>query len=274
MRSEHHFLPQNGAGGVLGSCGDAVMTERVDPGEVYAANAEYYDLITVDRVADFDPLLSDFVDGLGEEGGVLLDIGAGTGSFTVRLAELSQVCEVFAIEPSPSLRSILASRVSQHPGLTERITIFPHTLADVQASLPKQIGGAIAFGVLPHFSPAERLELLQMFADRLTPGARALIEVMQPWIADAIPASSFAEVRQGRHTVEGLMQAQPIGTDKLCWTMTYRRRNEQGEIIHEAVADNECWVVTPEAFAAEAQSLGLSVEWPRPDIAAIVASTG
>jgi len=253
------------------------MTTRAegDPAldEIYDANAEYYDTITRTRVAELERILDGFAAHVDRAGAPVLDIGPGTGRLTARLARLIAPCELIAIEPTRSLRAILASRVADDDQLATHVTIIPRTFEDAAELLPERIGGVIALGVLPHLGPAQRQRLLQVVSDRLSPGAHALIEVMPPWTAAAVPVTPGEETTVGRHRVESFMQAQPIDGERLRWTMTYRRTDEHGSILHEARADSVCWVLDPDGFEAEARTAGLAVEWLATDLAMLSRDT-
>jgi len=241
--------------------------------EIYDANAEYYDTITRERVAGLHHVVADFATQIERDGAPVLDIGAGTGRLTVHLARLIAPCEVIAIEPTRSLRAILASRIADDDQLATQVTIIPRTLDVAIEMLPAQIGGAIAFGVLPHLGPLQRQQLLQLLADRMAPGGRALVEVMPPWTTDPVPMSPVADTTIGRHRIECFMQAQPVGSDQLRWKMTYRRTDERGLAVHEASADSVCWVTTPDAFELDARRCGLQLQWPAAELAMLTRGT-
>lgn len=241
--------------------------------DIYDANAEYYDAITGDRVDQIADSLQMFASTVDPEGPPLIDIGAGTGTVTERLAQLIEPCPVIAIEPTRSLRAVLTSRIATNQHIAPRVTIMPTTLAGAVAHLPATIGGAIAFGMLPHLDAGARSQLLQILRDRLTPSASALVEVMEPWTNEAVPSTQFADTTQGEHRIEAFMQATPVGDEQLRWTLTYRRSDRAGNVVHEAAADNLCWVISPDTFTAEAKAAGLDVQWTAPDLALLQRSS-
>ena len=240
--------------------------------QIYDANAEYYDTITRARVAELDHLLTHIAARIDPNGPPVLDIGAGTGRLTVRLARLIAPCEIIAVEPSRSVRAILAARLSDDDELDRQVTVVPRTLGAAVDLLPDEIGGAIAFGVLPHFDPADRRQALTLLAERLRPGARALVEVMPPWTTDPVPLSPMTSATAGRHHIDCDMRAEPVGHDGLLWTMSYRRTDEHGTLLHQAEASSRCWVVDPTTFTDEARTAGLDLTWPTDDVADLVAS--
>jgi 16S rRNA A1518/A1519 N6-dimethyltransferase RsmA/KsgA/DIM1 with predicted DNA glycosylase/AP lyase activity len=54
----------------------------------------------------------------------ILEIGAGTGLITTSLADWTSA-EIFALEPSASMRGVLLSRLSSRPELLRRVTVLP-----------------------------------------------------------------------------------------------------------------------------------------------------
>lgn len=70
--------------------------------------------------------------GLAPSGAVFADIGAGTGKFTVKLAERG--CSVFAVEPNADMRGQLAITLAPYPkakvmdGTAEATTLRDHSV--------------------------------------------------------------------------------------------------------------------------------------------------
>jgi SAM-dependent methyltransferase len=103
-------------------------------------------------------------------GGRVLDVGAGTGTFTERIAQGRE--HVVALEPDPALFPILQRRLSGRPNIV---------LLDAESSeLAKRLGdehfdSIVCFNVLEHI--ADDAEALRDFHAQLTPGGRLLLLV-------------------------------------------------------------------------------------------------
>lgn len=243
----------------------------VDPpvGAIYDANAEYYDTITRERIAVLAEVVRGFAARLPPGRQPVVDIGAGTGRLTTVLAQSVDGREVLAVEPSRSMRAILTSRLADDDRLLDQVTVIPCDLDGASDLLPDRLGGAVAFGVLPHLDPSARSRLLDLLAQRLEPDGRAVIEVMRPWSADPVRRTPMGSFDAGRHRIECDMRSDPVGSDGLRWTMSYRRVDEHGTVLHEAEASSRCWVVGPEVFTAEVHRADLDLAWPAEDIAEI-----
>lgn len=247
------------------AAGDPVVHE-VPLDELYDANAEYYDLITRARVAGLVAAVDPWVADLPRPPHPpILDIGAGTGQLTRHLARRTAPRPVIAIEPSRGLRAVLVNRIHD-ADLDRQVTVLPVPIEAAVPHLPDQIGGAVAFGVLPHLSPDRRGRLLDLLARRLAPGASALVETMRPHSAEAIPLTPAGSQQVGSHRVECWMMAEPVGPATLGWTMTYRRSDAAGAVLHEVAAASTGWVVDPDTVSAEATTRGLTATLVTEDI--------
>lgn len=159
---------------------------------LYDANAEYYDAITIDRVATLTAVVDGWVEGFAAPVGMaVVDIGAGTGRLTRHLAGQLAPRPIIAIEPARGLRTALVTRLLD-AGMGAQVTVLPLPLDAAAVHLPAQIGGAIAFGVLPHLAPDGRGRLLDLLARRLAAGGSALVETLRPHTAERIPPPTSA----------------------------------------------------------------------------------
>src|SRR5919201_4925139 len=94
----------------------------------YAITAEFYDVLAGPRWATLAPALANALAGADPAAGPLLDLGAGTGLSTVALADAVPEATILAVEPSPSLRAVLLSRLAARPDLQRRVTVLPMDL--------------------------------------------------------------------------------------------------------------------------------------------------
>jgi SAM-dependent methyltransferase len=137
-----------------------------DYNEIYERNAEYYDLVTDDRVAGLRPAVEAFLADVPVDRYPVVDVGAGTGRLTVAIADLAPTARVYALEPTRVMRALLRARLADRADLRPRVTVLPATLADGTARLPERLAAVLAFGSLPHFSPDDRRELFAFLSAR------------------------------------------------------------------------------------------------------------
>lgn len=133
--------------------------------------ATHYDALYADKdygkdVADFRALLGDRpLSGLR-----LLEIGAGTGSHTVRLAP--EVAELVSVEIDPDFAALLRARLAS--GAFPHVTTFAGRVEELPAR-PFDAAAAF-FHVLNYVPRASMPGFLEAIARRLVPGA--------PFVAD------------------------------------------------------------------------------------------
>jgi SAM-dependent methyltransferase len=173
-----------------------------DYNEIYQRNAEYYDLVTDDRVAGPRPAVEAVLADVPVDRYPVADVGAGTGRLTVAIADLAPTARVYALEPTRVMRALLRARLADRADLRPRVTVVPATLSAGAARLPERLGAVLAFGSLPHFSPDDRRELFAFLAARLAPGGVALVEVMSPRSSTPVPSTRFATVPLGEHCLD------------------------------------------------------------------------
>ena len=225
--------------------------------DTYEQVAEYYDLMALARWEQLGPaLLAAFAD-VDPAAGPLLDLGAGTGLLTAALADALPGMAIVAVEPSRAMRTALIARLVTRGDLPGRITVIPTDFA--AAELPPRLGGAVALGMLGHLTRAERHDLWRTLAERLAPGAPAVIEIQPPSYPVTVPQARFTRIRVGEHDYEGWARAEPTGDDRLRWTMTYRTLLGD-RIVDERVAESVFLTLDASAMADEARAAGLSHE--------------
>jgi SAM-dependent methyltransferase len=222
----------------------------------YAITAEFYDILAGPLWEHLGPAVVAALEGARSSAGPLLDLGAGTGLSTVALADAVPDAAILAVEPSPSLRAVLHSRLAARADLRDRVTVLPTDLAG--AELPNRLGGAVAISMLGHLDRTARAGLWALLAARLAPGSPAVVELQPPARPEIVPATEFARARLGDLEYEGSGSAHPVGEDLVCWTMTYRV-SRGGRLIAERVNVFPEWhTIGAEEVAAEAAAAGLS----------------
>ncbi|SEG82165.1 hypothetical protein SAMN05444920_1057 [Nonomuraea solani] len=183
----------------------------------YERSAEFVDVMLAPHWAALGPPLAQALHGVS---GPIVDVGAGGGHGTRVIAAAVAGAEIVAVEPSAALRSVLLARVSESPELCNRVTVLPEGL--LEAALPDRLGAVVALNVIGHFDAAGRQAMWTLLAERLLPGGRAVLNLQPPAEPMTVPESRFADVRLGRRRYEGRGRAEPAGSDRITWHMTYR----------------------------------------------------
>lgn len=94
-------------------------------------------------------------------GGNIVEIGAGTGLLTTSLADLTPA-EIFALEPSASMRAVLLSRLSSRPELLSRVTVLPCDALSIRLDEPAQ--AVVMINVMYALEPDYRRRLWPVLA--------------------------------------------------------------------------------------------------------------
>ena len=83
-------------------------------------------------VIDYEMLVQATYDACLKDEDIAVDVGAHIGQHCIPMAErVLPSGKVFAFEPLPMCREILAEKIAQHPrGLSSVITIYPYALSD------------------------------------------------------------------------------------------------------------------------------------------------
>ncbi|MCU0758030.1 MAG: class I SAM-dependent methyltransferase [Steroidobacteraceae bacterium] len=219
----------------------------------YAVTAQFYDPMAAAQHDRVDRQIRSALEGLAPMGDPIVDIGAGTGLTVQVIAGALPDAEILAVEPDPSMRSALMTRVWADPGLRRRVSILPMSI--FAAPLPSTIAAAVASASAVHFSPDERRRLWGLLARRLAPTGCILVEVLCPTSLD-IPEIRFATVRVGRIDYQGWSAATRIDDRRQKWRMTYVAAIDDTEIDRQ-ITEFECWVASPAEIIEEAAASGL-----------------
>jgi SAM-dependent methyltransferase len=186
----------------------------------YALSAEYIDIMSAEPWKSFGPALSCALHGLEPDGAPIIDVGAGSGLGTQVIAQSLAEVEIVAVEPSVSLRSVLLARSNGDERLRSRVTVLTDDF--LGARLPDRWGGMVAMNVIGHFDRSQRIRMWSLLAERLAPAGRAILNLLPPTTAVAVPEARGSTVRVGRRRYEGWARAEPAGENQLTWHMTYR----------------------------------------------------
>jgi len=228
-----------------------------EPLEGYAVTAQFYDLLAGPNwETKLGPAVARALDGFDPGDDWVLDIGAGTGLSTAAVLRSLPNARMMAIEPDPSMRAALMTRVTSDARLRKQVSIIPAGLFETEP--PPRIAAAVVVSTVHHFAPAERRRFWALLAERLTPRGRAVVEIQLPENA-AVPRSLFHAARVGEIDYQGWMQAHPIEPTLQRWTMGYRTLRD-GRVLDDQSTTYDMHTVGFEEIGRETAAAGLSAE--------------
>jgi hypothetical protein len=157
----------------------------------------------------------------------------------------------------------LLSRLALRRDLHSRVTVVPSDAQNL--AWPDQVAAVVAANMIGHLPPSDRHRLWATLADRLAPGAPAIIGLQPPPRPEHLPNTRNAAVHLGPDTYEGWAAAEPTGPDSVHWTMTYRITRDD-QVRHEAVTHFDWWTVSADDVATETRLAGLSCQPAQSDL--------
>ncbi|HEY5662793.1 MAG TPA: class I SAM-dependent methyltransferase [Ilumatobacter sp.] len=201
-----------------------------------AATAEFYDLLATAHWEPFGRQLLDLLGGVDTTEGPIVDVGAGTGIGLPFLRAAVPGARIHAIEPSRAMRVALHTRLLLDPDLCAATTVEPRPLG--AADLPERACALVVSAALGHLTDAERELMWRYVADRMPPGAPAVIEVLPPERPLVVPPTCYRRLAVGRYLYEGWQQGEPLDGRLMTWTMTYRVLDGEREVASYTVRSN------------------------------------
>jgi SAM-dependent methyltransferase len=184
----------------------------------------------------------------------ILEIGAGTGLITTSLAEWTPA-EIFALEPSASMRAVLLSRLSSRPELLKRVTVLPGDALSVNLGEPAE--AVVMINVMYAMDPAYRQRLWPVLAAQLAPGGLLIFT----WRADGPPAphplQEVGSRQVGRHTYTVLSQTLESGEESVRLRQLFRV-TEGGKVISEEEITGYAYRPTWDVIRQELVSAGFT----------------
>ncbi|MEV4356882.1 class I SAM-dependent methyltransferase [Nonomuraea sp. NPDC049625] len=224
----------------------------------YAAAVPFYDLWHEDghvpMVRELLPLL---LKGVRRS---VLEIGAGTGLITELIARETPA-EIYALEPSLGMRSVLVSRLASDPATLRRVTVLPYGALDVEVDEP--VEAVVMISVLQSFDAEERATLWEVLARQLEPGGRLVFN----WRERSAPVPGDLEVmgsyQVGRHEYEVAGQVLEAEGESVTTRFVYRIRQHGVAISEDEVVLTNHWPAR-ERLVSELESAGFTPE-PAPE---------
>jgi hypothetical protein len=161
--------------------------------------------------------------------GNIVEIGAGTGLLTTSLADLTPA-EIFALEPSASMRAVLLSRLSSRPELLSRVTVLPCDALSIRLDEPAQ--AVVMINVMYAFEPDYRRRLWPVLAGVLETGALLVFTWRDGGSPAPHPLRELESRQVGRHTYAVLSEILDSG-EEACRARYLYRITEGGKVISE-----------------------------------------
>lgn len=141
----------------------------------YAELGELHDLFMPDV---WDPLVGTLATTFGDLGPdtTILDLGAGSGVGTVRLADATQA-QILAVEPSLTMRSVLLAHIADDHELSERVSVYAGAAPAILDEIDEPLDGFLCAHMLGHLSADERRDTFERLAALLRPDGVGLVTV-------------------------------------------------------------------------------------------------
>ncbi|MGW8377476.1 class I SAM-dependent methyltransferase [Streptomyces sp. ODS28] len=223
----------------------------------YRSSAEYIDLLLESQWRTLGPLVCAEFGKLTARAGAALDIGAGTGRGLRAVCAALPGVPVTAVEPSAAMRTALFARVADDPTLRRHVTVVPGDALSVP--FPRPLRALLALNVVGHLPPAERRELWSRIADALAPGGAALVGAPRPEHPAVLERERGGGAVVGERAYEGWAGAEPAGSGRIVWHMTYEVKDvRDGALLHRVAVDYDWWVVPEAELREEWAAAGLT----------------
>ncbi|MEV0149252.1 MULTISPECIES: class I SAM-dependent methyltransferase [unclassified Nonomuraea] len=194
--------------------------------DIYAVAVPFYDLFHEDgHVPGIRELLPPLLAGVRRS---VMEIGAGTGLITELIARETPA-EIYAVEPSLGMRSVLVSRLAAEPDTLRRVTVLPCGALDVEVEEP--VEAIVMISVLQSFPVAERAKLWRVLAGQLEPGGRLIFNWRDPVASAPDELRTMGSYQVGRHVYEVAGQVLEVAGESTTSRFVYRIRRRHDDVV-------------------------------------------
>ena len=162
----------------------------------------------------------------------ILEIGAGTGLITTSLADWTSA-EIFALEPSASMRGVLLSRLSSRPELLRRVTVLPCDALSVDLDEP--VEAVVMINVMYALEPDYRKRLWPVLSAQLEPGGLLVFTWRDGGPPTPRPLQELDSRQVGRHTYAVLSEILESDEEACSARYLYRVTNDDEVISEEEI---------------------------------------
>ncbi|MFI7700043.1 class I SAM-dependent methyltransferase [Nonomuraea sp. NPDC049480] len=184
----------------------------------------------------------------------VVEIGAGTGLIT-RLIARETPAEIYAVEPSLGMRSVLVNRLAEDPELLSRVTVLPCGALDVQVDEP--VEAIVMISVLQSFDAGQRAELWRVLARQLEPGGLLIFNWRERSVRGPGELETVGSYQVGRHVYEVAGQVLEVAGESVTARHVYRVRHRGVVISEDEVVSTGHWP-SGGRLAAELEAAGFA----------------
>ncbi len=187
----------------------------------------------------------------------VLELAAGTGAMTQVLAHRCPELDIWAVEPSPAMRTALFTTVASDDQMRARVCVLPIPAQQVELDGVADLG--LCLSALHVFSPRARRDAWRRVARALVPGGILLVD------RPSERSPTFEECELLSTSIAGgsvvlTYATEPEGTHRQRWMFRYRQLDHEGTVLQQSINRTVSWRVSRRQLRGELARAGLLVE--------------
>lgn len=222
---------------------------KEDTKYMYSDAVEYYDIAAYDMWKEKKMLYYKIFSLFQKENGPVLDIGAGTGLFSMELAKYTEDLDIIALEPSKEMRIAFMAKLMQQGTLSSRITVVPESVMEYE--LPDTLSGVVCMGVIGHLNQGQREKLWRRLEKSLKKGTPVIIETLDKSLLKAEEGTRISAKAVGKYRYETYIKDKKnAGGDLWKWNLQYKVL-EDDKLVREVISPMEWEYHTVEELQKE-----------------------
>ena len=191
-----------------------------DSMDYYIQSAEMYDILSDSHWNLREPSFVDTIKLINISEGNWINVGAGTGQELSIIAKTLPDVHLFAIEPSPSMRIGLMTRLMMLPEIQDRVTVIADSFQN--ATLPDSFSVATICGCIGYFDAQDRAKLWHRLANGLCDGGVVLADTMRVEQPQHVEEMKIASKTIGNLVYEIFLQGEHLNKETIRWDMRFK----------------------------------------------------
>lgn len=204
---------------------------------LYGLEVEFYDL-TSRSSWNQDKKVIDRIMPLVKNGGIVFDIGAGTGNASIYISEMFDCEKIYAIERSPEMRIAFMSKLQTVIGKKNNITVLDKSIFEIEFT--KDISAVLLLGIIGHLNTDEREFLWKNLRDKIDKNAPILISNLNRDIFNIKNGTILESVRVGDYEYELVMNEKSyLEKNRIQWK--FEINLYQGKVVQKTLAYTLDW---------------------------------